>query len=63
MKLYDNKSLWKSNHSLLQVTIETKRIKTTFIMDLRLSILMNNYLFNIYNQTTKLYILINVNIN
>jgi len=63
MKLYDDKS-WKSNHSLLQVTIETKRIETTFIMILRLSILMNNnYLFNTYNQTTKLYILINVNIN
>jgi len=51
MKLYDDKSLWKSNHLLLQVTIETKRIETTFIMLFRLSILMNNnYLFNTIKQ-------------
>jgi len=48
MKLYrDDKSLWKSNHSLLQIKIKTKEIKTIFIMFLRLSIFMNNYyLFN-----------------
>jgi len=56
MKLYrDGKSLWKNGHSLLQVKIETRRIETTFIMVLRLSILMNNnYLFNnTYSQTYK----------